>query len=861
MAIKIWDTSLSNKDINITVDKAVFRDKWLKYYLAIQELEEATAQKLKDNVSEVIVGSTNHVSNGNFAIDLTKSLWKDSYIGQVKEVVDISTERPPFQFAYHVKNTTNANGGIFLPVLWDGNIAESLVDKEITISFWLKYQNITQGANAWNLGRFGELVVEGEVSGGSKVYRYPRVHVDNTSTETLYFSGTNMTWKKYSATLKLNLPSTAYKLTNIQFKFGLEGCTGEFWTTGMQAEFGNVVTDWSPNPLDVQDRLVNVEFKVLPESIVSTVTESQEYVDLSNKVITGGRNYVLNSNFSRELRNWYPYEYYVDGENQVDEESLFGDSDEIEVVFETLFGQDGEDFNSSVIPQTENSKTFLKIKCNDDSKFQSIYQPIRLENGKNYTISFKAFKKGNNYPSVYVDFYYGNVLLTQNNIVITETIQELSFTFNNTNVNEDNKLELWTMTYDDELYITDIKIEEGITKTNWCPAIEDGEVDFLNLNRVSTEFKSQINQTSRKIELLVGADDKIKGESIVSAISILPSNIQIDTKNLNLNGMLTIANAGGNPNMIKNGFDSFAQVPYNDALNSLPSPMTLRSGISTRGGIYRWGGLDGGNKLILQGSAVNTTFRFNNQSDAEYGAMHIISFYWLANTGNTLSVSVVDSNGTAYPLKAQPDTYLGNGWQRYSASFSLNSWSLDFDLILGNTGVDYSFDCFMLEKAVSGQTEPSPWKPASTTTINGDLIRTGTIDASVVNVTNINANNITAGSISADRINGGTITGITIRTASSGRRVEMVGTSLYSYGDNGGWARFDNGQINVHQNGGSADILAGLIWLSNDTYGTLELAHDPSYGGTYIKATSTINALGSWSFASATVTGLYAKFG
>ena len=273
--IKPWDTSTTNKDVVINVDKATFRDKWLQYYNAVNDLATATAQKLKENVDNVTVGGTNYASNGDFSIALNKGLWANHYVGSVKEIVDISTEEPPFQFALHIKNTSNINGGIFTPILWSGKMAESLIDKEVTISFWLKYQNIVQGSQSWNIGHFGELVIEGEKADGTKVYSYPRV---------LYISGTNMTWQKYSATFKLSLPSGAVKLTKISFKHGLEGCQGEFWTTGIKIEFGNKATDWSPCPFDIQDRLTKAEFKIEDDRIVSVVTSSQTYVNTINSL-------------------------------------------------------------------------------------------------------------------------------------------------------------------------------------------------------------------------------------------------------------------------------------------------------------------------------------------------------------------------------------------------------------------------------------------------------------------------------------------------------------------------------------------------------------------------------------------------
>lgn len=48
-----WDTSAGNSTKNIAVVKDTFRDKWLQYYLAIETLNLATTQKIKENQEEL----------------------------------------------------------------------------------------------------------------------------------------------------------------------------------------------------------------------------------------------------------------------------------------------------------------------------------------------------------------------------------------------------------------------------------------------------------------------------------------------------------------------------------------------------------------------------------------------------------------------------------------------------------------------------------------------------------------------------------------------------------------------------------------------------------------------------------------
>ncbi|UUV46978.1 tail fiber [Bacillus phage vB_BanS-Thrax5] len=309
---KPWNVSTANQKDNITVVKGTYRDNWLNFYNALNDLSLYTIEIAKQNVDNIDYGMTNYVSNGSFEIPLAEGLWKDNYVGDLREIVDISTEDPPFKFAYHVKATVNKNSGIFNPVLWSGKACEALVNREVTIQYWLKYQNITQGAQTYLLGRFGELVIEGEDAGGVKKYRYPRIHSDSSVTETLYISGTNMTWKKYTATIKLSLPTGATKLTKVSFKHGLEGCTGEFWTTGIKVEFGNRATDWSQSPMDLEQRIYKTEFAVRPDEIVSAVKSRQTFVTAVGDVVTKNmevsttKNIIDNSVFidGTGWRNW-----------------------------------------------------------------------------------------------------------------------------------------------------------------------------------------------------------------------------------------------------------------------------------------------------------------------------------------------------------------------------------------------------------------------------------------------------------------------------------------------------------------------------------------------------------------------------
>jgi hypothetical protein len=485
--IDIWDLRTATQSTNITVVKSDFRTKWMEYYQACEVLAEATAKKLKDNVDNVSIGGTNYASNGNFAFDIATSLWKTAYVGQTKEVIDISTETPPHKYAYHVKNTTNASGGIFSPSLWSGDVAGQMLGKDISISFWLKYQNIVQGVSTWQLGRFGELVVEGETSGGAKVYDYPRIQSSN-GMGTGYFSGTNMTWTKYYGTYKVVLPATAVKITNIMFKHGIEACTGEFWTTGIMVELGNKISDWSVSPLDLQQKFTDIEFGIQGDQIVSRITSQESNIIALNQGVTwGGTNYVLNSNFIRGLKNWFPINYNVNDMHQIDEDEQFEENEDIGIFFDYIFGEDGADFNQNAQSQTVDSKRWLKISGNQSSVYGGVYQNVKLEKDKQYIISLKAFREAGTLSSLEV-FLGDNLIDT---IALTDNGDLYYYRFTSTTSSELPLKFIGSSTDEYIVYITEIQIEEGnIKPTSWSPAPDDSIDDINAIDLLSTKMSS-----------------------------------------------------------------------------------------------------------------------------------------------------------------------------------------------------------------------------------------------------------------------------------------------------------------------------------------------------------------------------------
>lgn len=129
---------------------------------------------------------------------------------------------------------------------------------------------------------------------------------------------------------------------------------------------------------------------------------------------------------------------------------------------------------------------------------------------------------------------------------------------------------------------------------------------------------------------------------------------------------------------------------------------------------------------------------------------------------------------------------------------------------------------------------PSDLAYNGTTVIDGGRIRTGTIDANVVNVTNLNANNIKTGTISGNIINGGTINGANINWGNynhlytsgndgvweSGRSIKLdAGSEIRLIGGYGGLIIKDNTTA-LNNNGGYINLNAYKINLNAATTAT-----------------------------------------
>ncbi|MGC6569693.1 phage tail protein [Streptococcus sp. VTCC 12886] len=151
--------------------------------------------------------------------------------------------------------------------------------RTVTFSAWIKYENVVQGANVWNVFNcFKHEMVRKNSSTGA---------VTGTDYQTLAgFTGTS-DWKYISYTYDYSA-NTSYDQLKTSIKFNLEGVTtGVAWITGVNIQLGTVDTGHSLAPEDVQKEIDSKadQEKVVYKTDISVTDEG--IIHSASKTVNG----------------------------------------------------------------------------------------------------------------------------------------------------------------------------------------------------------------------------------------------------------------------------------------------------------------------------------------------------------------------------------------------------------------------------------------------------------------------------------------------------------------------------------------------------------------------------------------------
>lgn len=166
--------------------------------------------------------------------------------------------------------------------------------RKVTFSAWVKYENVVQGTNDWNVFNCfkHELYLKNSSTGATSTVNYPTLGD---------FVGTS-DWKYITYTYDYAAFKSYDQLKTI-IRFNLEGAkSGTAWVTGVMVQFGNVATGhvWAPEDIqaDIDSKadqtLTQEQLNALAEknALIQAEMEAKASIDTVNQWITAYQNYV-----------------------------------------------------------------------------------------------------------------------------------------------------------------------------------------------------------------------------------------------------------------------------------------------------------------------------------------------------------------------------------------------------------------------------------------------------------------------------------------------------------------------------------------------------------------------------------------
>ncbi|VKZ67566.1 PblB [Streptococcus pneumoniae] len=145
--------------------------------------------------------------------------------------------------------------------------------QKVTFSAWIKYENVVQGRNFWNVFNCFKhyLFRKNSETGVQSGPDYATLGMYKGSADWKYITFT------YDYSEKTNFDQLKTSL-----RFNLEGATsGTAWVTGIKVEIGSVATDWSPAPEDADGLITEAKatFERTAQGLRSDLSAIQEYVN------------------------------------------------------------------------------------------------------------------------------------------------------------------------------------------------------------------------------------------------------------------------------------------------------------------------------------------------------------------------------------------------------------------------------------------------------------------------------------------------------------------------------------------------------------------------------------------------------
>lgn len=360
-------------------------------------------------------------------------------------------------------------------------------------------------------------------------------------------------------------------------------------------EIGNVATDWTPAPEDNNAFVKNTEFSNKftenARSINNQLSALETYKNQDGVRVANMQIWVQNNTANqltaarRSIESWVNEKGYATNsvvENKV-RETANSFSREISNVRESiptsLGGRNyilnsgeplkkeghswGGDWEVRTHPYYYNGNKKIMCLPNSTTRENFIRTPrFKLKHNTDYVISFKGFASGNvssmdlhvlgrrnNETSDFTIFtrpapIINSRKLSPNGLEVVKNIRFNSGEMDEAYLRFDNNGS--TNNQQAILFITEVKLEEGVISTDWTPAPEDEQQSINELNswkqttiQTLNAVSSSLNDTVRHSQLRIGADgidfgsNKVfNGRNLASILSVSPESIQAITDRL-----------------------------------------------------------------------------------------------------------------------------------------------------------------------------------------------------------------------------------------------------------------------------------------------------------------------------------------
>ena len=360
-------------------------------------------------------------------------------------------------------------------------------------------------------------------------------------------------------------------------------------------EIGNVATDWTPALEDNNAFVKNTEFSNKftenARSINNQLSALETYKNQDGVRVANMQIWVQNNTANqltaarRSIESWVNEKGYATNsvvENKV-RETANSFSREISNVRESiptsLGGRNyilnsgeplkkeghswGGDWEVRTHPYYYNGNKKIMCLPNSTTRENFIRTPrFKLKRNTDYVISFKGFASGNvssmdlhvlgrrnNETSDFTIFTRPTPIinsrkLSSNGLEVVKNIRFNSGEMDEAYLRFDNNGS--TNNQQAILFITEVKLEEGVISTDWTPAPEDEQQSINELNswkqttiQTLNAVSSSLNDTVRHSQLRIGADgidfgsNKVfNGRNLASILSVSPESIQAITDRL-----------------------------------------------------------------------------------------------------------------------------------------------------------------------------------------------------------------------------------------------------------------------------------------------------------------------------------------